>query len=434
MSATSNAIPRPASRPWVHYINDDFFDRPDLDPGLERLAFRFERLAREKPWLMTGNEELMTQLGCSRNTLTELLKRGEQLGWFRRILITGRHGLATGRLGIVLFVRPSSRPVATPETFEQVVAQMRAALRPGKEQPHTLPFPSSAPQDLGDAVPKNWAPPLPQNWGPPIDKEKVTGKDTQKTTTMTRDSRTETPISIHASSGSSSSLTSIPRESVIPRTAVPGLSTAVHPPVETIALTPTVPARVLAPPAEGTDQALLTALTARVVRLSAGFKLGPNWTPEQARKAILGLVKFFGCPLWWIGNALDQAERRPRAKLGNKPVESWGFVRQIVANWTHGDGMPGSPPSAKPPSPPALPCPGPGSRDHPPSTSSPQPRGGSTEPALSELSTAELREQIAGLEATLASLASSPRLKLGEVLRSRLSEAQSLLAAREGGS
>jgi hypothetical protein len=250
--------------------------------------------------------------------------------------------------------------------------------------------------------------------------------------TMTRDSRAETPISIHASSGSSSSLTSIPRESEIPRTAVSGLSAAVHPLVETIALTPTVPARALALPAEGIDQALLTALTARVVLLSAGFKLGPNWTPEQARRAILGLVKFFGCPLWWINNALDQAERRPRAKLGNKAVESWGFIRQTVANWTQGDGMPGSPPGAKPPPPPALPCPGPGSRDHPPGRSSPQPHGGSTEPALSELSTAELREQIAGMETALANLATSPRLKLGQLLRTRLSEAQSLLAAREG--
>ena len=32
---------------------------------------------------------------------------GEALGWFRRVLITGQNGHATGRLGIVLFVRPT---------------------------------------------------------------------------------------------------------------------------------------------------------------------------------------------------------------------------------------------------------------------------------------------------------------------------------------
>jgi hypothetical protein len=481
MSAAA-ALPRTGTRPWVHYVNDDFFDRPDLDPTLEHLALRFERLAREKPWFLTSNDELREQLGCSKNTLAALLKRGEQRGWFRRVLIPGRHRQATGRLGIVLYVRPTSRPVATDETFDQVVAQMMAEIRRGKTRPRTLPFPPSAFQGRGASVPKNWVPSVPKNWVPPISKEKDTGKETQKTTT-TLDSSAPAPISIHASS-ESSSLASLPQEpetqpdpspvvqpiEIVPAPKIPAAKAstqpaikagapavsppspairgervalarppapvpsspaAAHPHVETIEVTTTVSPQILKRPAEGIDQALLLALVARVVRLSAGFKLGPHWTSEQTRQAILGLVRGFGCPLWWISNALDQAEHRPRAKPGNKPVQSWGFIRQIVSNWSRGDGTPGSPPVAKPASPPGPPCPVAVSGDRTPSRSPPRSLVGATEPELCELSAGELRERIAVMEAALESLSSSPRLLLGEQLRTKLSQAQSLLSGRE---
>ena len=199
-------------------------------------------------------------------------------------------------------------------------------------------------------------------------------------------------------------------------------------------LTPTVPARVLGLPSEGLDQALLMALVARVVKLSAGFKVGASWTSQQAREAILGLLRSFGCPLWWIVRALDHAERHPGAKLGNKPVESWGFVRQTVSNWSRGDGTPGSPPGPKSGAPPCPPCPGAvSSGEGNPSRSPPRPGVGVPEAELCELSSDELRDRIAELEATLANLSSSPRLKLGQILRSKLSQAQGLLAAREVG-
>jgi hypothetical protein len=181
-------------------------------------------------------------------------------------------------------------------------------------------------------------------------------------------------------------------------------------------------------PTEAIDQALLTALVARVVRLSCGFKVGANWTTQQARNAILGLLRTFGCPLWWISNALDQAERHPRAKVGNKPVESWGFIRQVVSNWSRGDGTPGSPPGPKPGSPPRAPCAGDRSRDGKPSRPPPEE---AMEKELCELTAAELRDRIAEMEATLANL--SPRLRLCEQLRGQLSQAKSLLTARETG-
>ena len=138
-----------------------------------------------------------------------------------------------------------------------------------------------------------------------------------------------------------------------------------------------MPARVLGLPSEGLDQALLMALVARVVKLSAGFKVGASWTSQQAREAILGLLRSFGCPLWWIVRALDQAERHPRAKVGNKPVESWGFIRQTVSNWSRGDGTPGSPPGSKSGAPPGPPCPGAvSSGEGNPSRSPPRPAAG----------------------------------------------------------
>jgi hypothetical protein len=488
MSPALDASPSTQNRRWVHYVNDDFFDHPDLDPLLERLLFRFERLARDRRYCDTTNDELMRQLGCSKNTLAALLTRGEALGWFRRVLIPGRHGRATARLGFVLFRRPTSRPVATDDTFDQVVTQMTAEIRRTDHHPSTVLFRAEAPertvggpQKLGTAVPRNWAPTVPRNWAPSPYKEKDTGEETQTTTTTTLAPGGETPISIHAPS-ESSSLASLSSElelkSVQPPTVgwsapvpapeihagnaythlaidavslpshvassesvvvpctptmVPSSPAAVHPRMETVKVTPTVPAQALGLSTEGIDQALLMVLVARVVRLSSGFKVGANWTTQQARDAILSLLRVFGCPLWWLSNAVDQAERHPRAKVGNKPVESWGFIRQTVLHWTQGDGTPGSPPGSKPASPLGVPCPGGPSRDGKPSRPPPRSSMDAIEKELCELSAAELRERIVEMEATLANLSSSPRLRLGEQVRGQLAQAKNLLAAQEVG-
>ena len=195
MSAAAATRQDSVSRGWTHYIPDSFFHRPDLEPNLERLVLRLEGLARDKPWCFTSNDELMDLLRCSHNTLAAELRRGEQRGWFRRALIPGQHGRATGRIGIVLFIRPTDRPVATPQTFDQVVHQMRAEIRRGqsRSRPQTLPFPApipresatTGPQELGTAVPKNWAPAVPKNWAPPTySKEEITEQETETTTTL----------------------------------------------------------------------------------------------------------------------------------------------------------------------------------------------------------------------------------------------------------
>ena len=140
----SPALAQPAinSAGWKHYVNDDWFDRPELarDPDLERLAFRLERAAKEKPYALASNEELMAALGISKNTLAALLTRYERAGWGRRVLIPAGPGRATGRLGFVLFVRPTNRPVATPASFDQVVKMMLADIHRTKGRPRTVPF------------------------------------------------------------------------------------------------------------------------------------------------------------------------------------------------------------------------------------------------------------------------------------------------------
>ena len=147
-----------APRPWTHYVNDHFFDRPDLEPGLERLALRLERLAREKPWCFTSNDELRHQLGCSQNTLAAILIRGESLGWFRRVLVPGRHGQATGRLGIVLFC-PAHRPA------RRHAGDLRPGRRPdaGRDPPRLRPIPATDPP-----LPRSDSPGIGDRWSPGI--------------------------------------------------------------------------------------------------------------------------------------------------------------------------------------------------------------------------------------------------------------------------
>jgi hypothetical protein len=213
MSAATTPHQDSAPRGWIHHIPAAFFERQDLEPNLERLALRLEGLARDKPWCLTSNEQLRDLMDCSKNTLAATLIRGESLGWFRRVLIPGRHGRATGRLGIVLFVRPTDRPVATPRTFDQVAEQMRAVIRRGsaRPRPRTLPFPdpiprasaTAGPQELGTSVPRNWAPSVPKNWGlTPYSKE-VTEKETGTTTTATGAAGEPAEIPIFPESSSS---------------------------------------------------------------------------------------------------------------------------------------------------------------------------------------------------------------------------------------
>jgi hypothetical protein len=329
-----------APRGWTHHIPVSFFECSDLDPGLERLVLRLEGLARDKPWCFTSNDELLELLRCSRNTLADALRRGEQLGWFRRALIPGRYGRATGRLGIVLFIRPTDRPVATPETFDLVVDLMRAEIRRGRtdRRPGTLPFPAPIPresaaagtQDLGTMVPKNWAPSVPKNWAPsPYSKEEVTEKDTETTTTA----RHEAPASagIHVLPESSSSFLNPgpgPEETGPPGVEATGDDTAPQDPAagaSTHLVVPS-PAPIATPPAAAVPP-VAAELPPELVAAAAGAI--PGASPEWVR-ALLRDSGGYGLDLamlvvaWVKVRRPDKPGRYARVALG-------GWLNQLRA-------------------------------------------------------------------------------------------------------
>jgi hypothetical protein len=336
MSAAAAAARRPApSRPWTHYVNDHFFDRPDLDPGLERLAFRLERLARDRAWCVTSNDELMDLLGCSHNTLAALLNRGESLGWFRRVLVPGRHGRATGRLAIVLFVRPTDRDVATPETFDQVVDLIRAEIRRGSppgRAPRTLPFPAPipresanlGPQNLGTADPRNWGPPVPKNWGPSsYSKEGITGQETETTTTAMHGASVSTDT--HALPGSSSFVSDSGPETEETGTSgavIPGECIALQPSAAGtsthLPLTPSAPVEV--PPAVGVP-AVAAELPAELVTAAA------EAIPEASGAWVSSLLRDCG------GYGLELALLVLAWVKARRPDRPGRYARTALSGW-----------------------------------------------------------------------------------------------------
>jgi hypothetical protein len=328
-----------APRGWTHHIPVSFFECSDLDPGLERLVLRLEGLARDKPWCFTSNNELLELLRCSRNTLADALRRGEQLGWFRRALIPGRHGRATGRLGIVLFIRPTDRPVATPETFDLVVDLMRAEIRRGRtgRRPGTLPFPAPIPresaaatQELGTMVPKNWAPTVPKNWAPsPYSKEEVTEKETETTTTARHDAQAS--AGIHVLPESSSSFLDPgpgPEETGLPSVETIGDATAPQDPAvgASTHLIVSPPAPIATPPAPAVPP-VAAELPAELV--SAAAEAIPGASREWVR-ALLRDCGGYGLDLallvvaWVKIRRADKPGRYARVALG-------GWLNQLRA-------------------------------------------------------------------------------------------------------
>jgi hypothetical protein len=294
MSAATRRNPAP--RAWTHYVNDHFFDRPDLEPNLERLAFRLERLAREKPWCVTSNDELRDQLGCSQNTLAALLNRGESLGWFRRVLVPGRAGRATARLGFVLFVRPTDRPVATPEAFDQVADRLRAAIARDRPpaRPRTLPFPEVSRGESPDPVPKNWAPSAPNSWAPPVPKNWAPSpyleETSKKTTTETTDAGSSSSSPVLDPGGPEPSADRVPKPPAPEEIPAPRPTAAAAPP-RPVAPSPAPgePPRFAAPIAAAGPPAELAAAAAEAV-------------PGASREWVEGLLR--GCGVHGLELAL----------------------------------------------------------------------------------------------------------------------------------
>ena len=165
-------------------------------------------------------------------------------------------------------------------------------------------------------------------------------ENTEKTTTTTR------PESSSSSSFSTCSQTQTP-DPERPERAEPLGPVAVEPIPAADASTHVTPESPPVPtlPAEpAINQALLNITIVRMMALSAHFKHAPNWSAEMARTYILGLVRFFGCPLWWVYNAIEQGHQRREPARSRKAVEKAAYVRNTVANWIKGDGDPGEEP------------------------------------------------------------------------------------------
>jgi hypothetical protein len=351
-------VPRSSAKPkkrW-HGTTDDFLSgKPGASLGwflinLESLSTAHEH-GFETAYGFVRNDDLMERLDCKEDTIRRLWKQAEDRGDLVRDLTRTKdaRGHVTGRIGFVWLKRPTDRPVATRETLDQAMAEMRAAIDRKKAAPRTVPFrpaDSEMPRNSAGQRPAILLGNAPQFCDGPISKRPrgLEDEETEKTTT-----KPESSSSLASLSGDqeleSPPVAIAPVLVLPPQTAADACN---HAKVDDIpALTASVPE--LGTEA-GIDQALLAILVTRLVAISAGFKAAPNWTREHARNAIVALVRLVGCPLWWIGKALDQAERRPKAKMGNKPVESFGFVRNTVLNWSKGDGSPGEPPGPKPPS------------------------------------------------------------------------------------
>ena len=318
---------------WKHYVNDDWFDRPELarDPDLERLAFRLERSAKEKPYALASNDELMKALGISKNTLAALLTRYELAGWGRRVLIPGALGQATGRLGFVLFVRPTNRPVATPASFDQVVKMMLADINRTKGRPRTVPFASPEPDRSpipGDRGPQNLGTDAPQILGTALysKEEEVTA---QKTTTTGESSSSFFTPSNQAQDPE-------PPDRAESLGPVAGES---HPADASTHVEAEAPPSVPELPAElAVDQALLIAIMARFAAWfgkpldQAGPILIGLWGEFRTKAKALG----FAFDVRWLGEALDETEK---AKAGRKIKGSaWVYFRGILDKYAQQGG------------------------------------------------------------------------------------------------
>jgi hypothetical protein len=330
----SPALAQPRINPggWKHYVNDDWFDRPELerDADLERLAFRLERFAKEKPYALASNEELMKALGISKNTLAALLTRYELAGWGRRALIPAGQGQATGRLGFVLFVRPTNRPVATPASFDQVVTMMLADINRTKGRPRTVPF--AAPEPDRSPIPGHRGPQFlgtdaPQILGTALysKEEEVTA---QKTTTTGESSSFLTP----------SNQTQDP-EPPDRAESLGAVSSESHPADASTHVEAEAPPSVPELPVElAVHQALLIAILAR---FAACF----GKPLDQARPILIGLwgefrtkakARGFTFDVRWLGEALDETEK---AKAGRKIKGSpWVYFRGILDKYAQQGG------------------------------------------------------------------------------------------------
>jgi hypothetical protein len=330
------------------------FLRSQTDPKLGWFLMMLEDLSMERTtgfddtWGIVYDADLRPTFG-SDDTIGRLWKQAEdddQPGGPYLKRVRNANG---ARIGFIWLRRPTDRPVATPATFAQAQAELVAAVAGRRGRARTIPIPSEDPctyRRFAGAPTADLRVHLPQICGgsagaPYSNRARSLEEENTEKTTTTR------------AKSSSSSFNPSPQnqdqEPERPVSVLP-LGPVASPPIPAAAASnhvePESPPVASELPANlAIDQALLSITIVRMIALTANFKHAPNWSAEKARNFILGLVKFFRCPLWWVHNAIEQAHQRRDAARGKKAVEKAAYVRNILEHWTKGDGDPGEDPT-----------------------------------------------------------------------------------------
>ena len=129
---------------------------------LFRLAVELDLEAGVRFYATIGNEDLRVKMGKKSDaSISDMLRAGEKLNLWHRVMIPGRidpktgRPRITGRIGIVLLWRPSVLPVATAETLDESIARMRQDIARREVRLHapSVAKPTPEPPEIGTRFP-----------------------------------------------------------------------------------------------------------------------------------------------------------------------------------------------------------------------------------------------------------------------------------------
>ena len=127
-----NAAARSWSKPkeWDNPVLRSWTRSP-IDLRLKAFLELVDDLAVNLPWGpdndwgIVSNPELMEIIECSADTVQRFWTAAEVGGFLKRVPIHSITGRPVGRVGFVWYRRPTARPTASPETFDQARARPR---------------------------------------------------------------------------------------------------------------------------------------------------------------------------------------------------------------------------------------------------------------------------------------------------------------------
>jgi hypothetical protein len=289
-----------SSSGWTNFIPTSFIGDTSIKWALKALILVLETMARDRAWCFVRKAQLAEQLGCSMHTLDARLAEAVERGLIRR-------DTRGSDLIIVLLKRAADHlPVATNETFDQIVSDAWASRKRGGRKPATVPFVPrihKTPADNGMQPPQKLGCNHPKIWGASHCSEgfpRASGETTEETTTEEPPGKT-----------SSSCSDSLSRNGTqIPDAEAP---------------------------------AALDGIDALVDRITNFPFENPAEVPSRGK--IEWAAKRFTVPL--VNLAADEAERHNR-KPGNRRVQGWGYFAQTLFNFAREGTQPPADRAVKP--------------------------------------------------------------------------------------